>query len=148
MKITHRNRSVPRSPLLKEVGNTGNALPVFPGNVPGTRGTPRNTHDDEIDRYPGNLPTLLRAQERAHHHAQKTPHKDTPSVGTAGAVAVVVRKLGTPRTRERLLVMAYLVLSLFTCLDLAAPDSRSSGAPITAGQGAAVTRVSPTAASR
>ena len=68
--------------------------------------------------HEGDLP--LRLSPRVTCHEDPDDHAG----GTAGASAVAWRTTGTPRTRDRILVCSLLILSLFTCLDLVAPDIR------------------------
>ena len=76
-------------PSLKESGN-GEHLPnPFPGNVPGTRGTPTTGQQ-----------------------------QDDPRLGTVGAPVAVQEGARTPRTRDRLLAVIYVVLSLMTVLSM------------------------------
>lgn len=75
------------------------------------------TQPDERDRYPGNLPNLLRQQEAKHYQDQ--PQKDPLAVGTADAALTVRTPERTPRTwRWWLLLVVIAGLSAGTTHDL------------------------------
>lgn len=101
---------------------------------------------DHLDRYPGNLPHQLREHER---HLDQQRANTTPNTTAVGPVPTPLGVHGNANTPRRsrwrlwLLPSVYLVLSTGTCVDLVlSPDSASSGGPVVAGQGLAVTPVS------
>jgi hypothetical protein len=71
------------------------------------------TYADERDRYPHPLPARLRLIE-----AKTSPDKTTGHLGLVGGAAPVQVDDRTPRTRDRVLVVIYLVLSLATVLSM------------------------------
>lgn len=70
------------------------------------------TYADERDRYPAPLPARLRLIEA------KTSQQNPGHLGPVGGAAPVQAGDRTPRTRDRVLVVIYLVLSLATVLSM------------------------------